>query len=128
VEVARQPIALQPAPAAQVATTRDALANALARELFAMLTEGRATFWTAVHEPFLNRDLTRDTVRRVMALGAQHAAERGTTVADLFQVARADQKRFFTFLRKHDCQTGPALRNGHDGGRSSGKSNDAQVA
>jgi len=62
-----------------------------------------------------------------VALGAEHAAERATTLADLFQVARSEQKRFFTFLRKHDCQAPPTVRRGHDGG-SDGKGNDARVA
>ena len=127
-EVARQPILLQPAPPASVAEPREALADALARELFATLTEGRATFWQAVYEPFMSRDLTRDTVRRLVGLGLEHAAGHETGIVQLFQIGRSEQKRFFTFLRKHDCHVGPSSRTGQGGGRPPTKGSAAQVA
>jgi transcriptional regulator with GAF, ATPase, and Fis domain len=90
-------------PADPLLAPTEALAERLARELFGRILERRESFWTVVHDPFLARDLTRDTLRRVIRLGMEQVNGRFADLATLFNVPKNDQKRLMTFLRKHDC-------------------------
>ncbi|MGE3842098.1 MAG: hypothetical protein AB7I50_10960, partial [Vicinamibacterales bacterium] len=85
----------------------EALAERVARLLFGRMMERRESFWTAVHDPFMARDLTRDTLRRVIRLALEQVNGRhGDLVAHL-NVPRTDAKRLLAFLRKHDCLSTP---------------------
>jgi two-component system response regulator HydG len=103
-EIRRQPAS---EPAAVVvpadADPREALADAMAREIFNRLTAGGRSFWNEVYEPFMSRDLTRDTLRRLVRLGLQSTSGRYRALIGLFSMERDDYKRFLNFLRKHDC-------------------------
>jgi two-component system nitrogen regulation response regulator NtrX len=81
----------------------EALSERLARDLFGRVLERRDSFWTVVHDPFMARDLTRDTLRRVVRLGLEQVDGRHAELATLFNVQKQDLKRLLTFLRKHEC-------------------------
>jgi DNA-binding NtrC family response regulator len=83
--------------------TTEALAERLARELFGRMLERRESFWVVVHDPFMARDITRDTVRRVLRLGLEQVDGRYADLQTLFNISAPDGKRLIAFLRKHDC-------------------------
>jgi two-component system, NtrC family, response regulator AtoC len=66
-----------------------------------MVREGQ-TFWTAVYQPFMARDLTREDLRALVrhALVLTRGSYKG--VAELFNVP-SDHKRLLNFLRKYQC-------------------------
>jgi DNA-binding NtrC family response regulator len=80
--------------AAQLAPTR-------VDGLIERLTEQRESFWSAVHEPFMARDLTRDDLRTIVRFGL--TATRGSykAVLPLFNLPSHDYKKFLSFLRKY---------------------------
>jgi transcriptional regulator with PAS, ATPase and Fis domain len=61
------------------------------------------SFWSAVYEPFMSRDLTRKDVRDVVRRGL--GATRGSykLLVRLFNMAPTDYKRLLNFLRKNNC-------------------------
>jgi transcriptional regulator with GAF, ATPase, and Fis domain len=65
------------------------------------MTRGEATFWEAVHRPYLNRELSRAEAREIVARGL--GASRGSykRMLALFGVDAADYLRFMDFLRHH---------------------------
>jgi transcriptional regulator with GAF, ATPase, and Fis domain len=73
------------------------------RLLRRMIEEGE-TFWSAVHAPFMDRDLSRDLLRAVVKGGLEHTCGNYRVLVELFNMPRDDYKRFLSFLRKHDCQ------------------------
>jgi transcriptional regulator with GAF, ATPase, and Fis domain len=88
--------AAQPAPI--IAVARDK-----ASELYDRLVHERQSFWSAVYEPFMQRDLTRDDLRAVVAKGLQETRGSYTQLIRLFQLAPGDYKRFLNFLHSHGC-------------------------
>jgi transcriptional regulator with PAS, ATPase and Fis domain len=90
----------------------EALAERLARDLFGRMLERRESFWAVVHDPFMTRDLTRDTLRRVIRLGLEQVDGHHSELATLFNVGKQDAKRLLTFLRKHDCLVAGDLAKG----------------
>jgi hypothetical protein len=81
----------------------EALADAAAQEILRQMTVGGASFWHVVHDPFLARDLTRETVRRVVGLGLERTRGRYEQLPAVFNLTTRDHRRLMTFLRKHDC-------------------------
>jgi two-component system response regulator PilR (NtrC family) len=90
-------------PGAPALPPAEALAQARADEVYARMLERRLSFWTEVYDPFMQRDLTRDTLRRILRRGLDHVGGKYHELTPLFNMARADYKRFVNFLRKHDC-------------------------
>jgi hypothetical protein len=110
-----------PAGATQVpARPIDALADAVARDLYRRVTLGRETFWHAVHDPFLARDLTRDVLKRVVTLGLEQTGGHYSGLADLFRLRREEVKKLMNFLRKHQCLVSPPTSRSHPGATDSG--------
>jgi transcriptional regulator with PAS, ATPase and Fis domain len=72
-------------------------------ELFARMVEGREPFWSAVYEPFMMRDLTRDQVRDLVTRGLEACDGDYKALGTLFNVPGADQKRFVGLLRRYEC-------------------------
>jgi DNA-binding NtrC family response regulator len=70
--------------------------------LFERMVRNGETFWTAVYEPFMSRDLTREDVRTLVRQGLSQTRGGYKAVAALFNVP-ADHKRLLSFLRKHEC-------------------------
>ena len=79
------------------------MAEAVAEECFSAMTKNQESFWTVVYEPFMARDMTRDTVRNIVRLGLQHTKGSYRMCAELFNLPPQDYKRFLNFLQKHDC-------------------------
>jgi DNA-binding NtrC family response regulator len=70
--------------------------------LFQRMVQDGETFWTAVYEPFMARDLTRDDLRALVRQGLSQTRGGYKAVASLFNVP-ADHKKLLSFLRKHEC-------------------------
>jgi len=77
-------------------------ATSKAQVIFDRMVEGREPFWSAVHSPFMTRDLTRTDVREIVARGFQTAGNY-KSLARLFNLPPLDYKRFMNFLRTHGC-------------------------
>jgi DNA-binding NtrC family response regulator len=92
---------------------RRTMARERVDELFERMVAQGAPFWTAVHEPFLERDLTRDDIRALVARGLEATRGSYTHLTALFNIDRADYKKFLNFLHKHGCHLPVArFRNG----------------
>jgi DNA-binding NtrC family response regulator len=78
------------------------LARAAVDLLFERMVRDGETFWTAVYEPFMSRDLTREDLRALVRHGLSQTRGGYKAVAALFNVP-ADHKRLLSFLRKHEC-------------------------
>ena len=93
-------LAAAPVPAAARATAGrpDAAAEYVER-----LSRGES-FWSAVYPAFMRRDLTRDTLRQIVARGLRQTAGNYRFLVSAFNMPPSDYKRFLSFLRKHDCQ------------------------
>jgi transcriptional regulator with PAS, ATPase and Fis domain len=70
--------------------------------LFGRMVRNGETFWTAVYEPFMARDLTRDDVRTLVRQALTHTHGGYKSVASLFNVP-SEHRRLISFLRKYDC-------------------------
>jgi len=71
--------------------------------LFDRLVNGKESFWSAVYEPFMARDLTRHDVREVVRLGLKHTLGNYKLLVTCFNMPPTDYKRFLNFLRKFEC-------------------------
>jgi hypothetical protein len=74
----------------------------VAERLWEHLMAGE-NFWTAVHQPFKNHDLTREDVRGLIARGLQHTRGSYRQLVAEFRLPPSDYKRFLAFLSQHDC-------------------------
>ena len=92
------------APSDDVETLARSHTEALARSYYDRMTRGHETFWTAVCQPFMLRDVTRDTVRAVIRLALAEARGNYRIVLQMFNLPPSDYKRFLSFLQKHDCR------------------------
>jgi DNA-binding NtrC family response regulator len=75
-----------------------------ADRLLHRMVEGGESFWSVVHVPFMERDLSRDLLRAVIRGGLERTYGSYRVLVELFNMPRGDYKRFLSFLRKHDCQ------------------------
>ena len=76
----------------------------VADDLYKRMIEQRESFWTTVYPLFMDREITRASVREVVRRGLEEARGNYKIVARLFNMEQRDYKRFLNFLRKHDCQ------------------------
>jgi hypothetical protein len=60
-------------------------------------------FWSAVYEPFMARDLTREDLRAVISKGLEQTRGSYKLLLELFNVPADDYKKLLAFLRKHQC-------------------------
>jgi transcriptional regulator with GAF, ATPase, and Fis domain len=72
--------------------------------LLRRLLDEHESFWTAVHAPFMERDLSRDQLRGIVRAGLERTSGSYRLLVQLFNMPASDYKRFLGFLRKHDCQ------------------------
>jgi DNA-binding NtrC family response regulator len=92
-----------PTPAADGAALLDRMVN------------GRQSFWTAVYDPFMAHDLTRNDVLHLLRHALDRTRGNVSLLLQLFNLEPGDQDRFLAFLRKHHCllpQQGRALKAG----------------
>jgi transcriptional regulator with PAS, ATPase and Fis domain len=73
-------------------------------DLFNRITERRESFWTVVYPLYMQREITRSSVRDLVRKGLKEARGNYKIVARMFNMEDGDYKRFLNFLRKHDCQ------------------------
>ncbi|HSR67042.1 MAG TPA: sigma 54-interacting transcriptional regulator [Acidobacteriota bacterium] len=74
------------------------------RQAFQQMISGGTDFWRAVRDPFLERDLSRSDVRRLITLGLTESAGSYRKLTALFNLPDKDYKRFMSFLAHHDCK------------------------
>jgi two-component system response regulator AtoC len=72
-------------------------------DAYQRMAAGQESFWTVVYEPFMLRDMTRDSVRTIVRRGLEHTRGSYSLVAQLFNLPATDYKRFMSFLQKYDC-------------------------
>jgi transcriptional regulator with PAS, ATPase and Fis domain len=85
----------------------EALADAVARDLYRRITLGQDSFWAVVHDAFVARDITRDVLRRVVSLGLAQTGGQYSGLAGLFRLRKEEVKKLMNFLRKHQCLVSP---------------------
>jgi hypothetical protein len=91
----------QPAP--QQVAIEHPTAPPRAEELVMRMLQGGECFWSAVYEPFMARDLTRDDVRNVIRRGLSESRGSYKVMLRAFNLEERDYKRLLNFLRKHEC-------------------------
>jgi DNA-binding NtrC family response regulator len=69
---------------------------------FERLLQGES-FWSAVHEPFMSRDMTREDLRHIVRRGLTRTHGSYRQLTTLFNLPTSDYKSLLNFLRKHDC-------------------------
>jgi transcriptional regulator with GAF, ATPase, and Fis domain len=75
-----------------------------AAALYAKLLERRGTFWSLVHEPYLDRDLKRTEVRALIKQGLAETRGSYKKLLELLGVAADDYLKFMDFLRHHNLK------------------------
>jgi hypothetical protein len=63
----------------------------------------RVSFWSEVHEPFMNHDITREDVRQLVREGLAHTRGNYKMLVRAFNMDPRDYKRFLSFLRTYEC-------------------------
>ena len=72
-------------------------------QLYERMVVGGESFWSAVAEPFMSRDITREDIRGVITRGLQHTRGSYKQMLQAFNVPANDYKRLLSFLRKYGC-------------------------
>ena len=73
-------------------------------ELFKRLVTDGESFWTVVYPLFMQREITKTSVRELVKKGLEDSRGNYKIVLRLFNMPPEDYKKFLNFLRKHDCQ------------------------
>jgi transcriptional regulator with PAS, ATPase and Fis domain len=74
-----------------------------AEALFQRIVKDGESFWHAVYEPFMARDITRGDLRVVVTRGLEQTHGNCKRLVRLFNMDDRDYKRFLNFLHKHGC-------------------------
>jgi transcriptional regulator with PAS, ATPase and Fis domain len=101
IDLAELPWCARPADGQPSGHARDR--RRVADDLFDAITTGQTTFWATVYERFINRDLTRQDVRDLIARGLAASGGSYRELLRLFGMAPQDYKRLLNFLVRHDC-------------------------
>jgi hypothetical protein len=67
------------------------------------MVEGRKSFWSAVHNPYKRRDISRENVVALVDLGLQSTKGSYKDLASMFNLKPAEYRRFMDFLRRSNC-------------------------
>jgi transcriptional regulator with PAS, ATPase and Fis domain len=100
-DVGSQPAGRPRASASMTAT--DAAGSAVLQQRLERLMKDRVSFWSEVHKPFMDRDLTRDDVRELVRVGLAHTRGNYKLLVSAFNMPQRDYKRFLSFLRAYQC-------------------------
>jgi transcriptional regulator with PAS, ATPase and Fis domain len=87
----------------QLVVPATSLWERLIDERFNRMTIDHESFWTAVYEPFIRRDMTREAVRAIVRRGLEQTRGSYPLVSTLFNLGEEDYRKFMRFLHKHDC-------------------------
>jgi DNA-binding NtrC family response regulator len=91
------------AAAAAEVRQEEAHGSRVSEMLFDRLLKDGDSFWSAVYEPFMARDLTRADVRELIRMGLEHTRGNYKLLVTGFNMPPEDYKRFLNFLRKYEC-------------------------
>jgi DNA-binding NtrC family response regulator len=80
-----------------------------------MIREGKS-FWTAVYDVFMDRELTKTDVRNIVRYGLQQTQGSYRQLTSLFRMTPREHRRFLAFLYQHDCQVTAGRLAGQDDG------------
>jgi DNA-binding NtrC family response regulator len=102
--IALEDLPWRPAPAVAPAPIqiRDRRRGA-AEALYQRITTESGCFWTDVVEKFIDRELTRQDVRSVIARGLDASGGSYRELLRLFRMEPQDYKRLLNFLVRHNC-------------------------
>jgi transcriptional regulator with PAS, ATPase and Fis domain len=67
-----------------------------------LLTQ-RESFWTTVYAAFMSRDITRNDLRHIVAIGLERTGGSYRDLVGLFNIPADDYKRLLGFLNQHEC-------------------------
>jgi transcriptional regulator with GAF, ATPase, and Fis domain/serine/threonine protein kinase/tetratricopeptide (TPR) repeat protein len=70
---------------------------------FKDLSEGRKDFWSAVHNRYKRRDISREKVLALVDFGLRSTRGNYKTMAAMFRLKERDYRRFMDFLRRSEC-------------------------
>jgi DNA-binding NtrC family response regulator len=73
-------------------------------ELFERIVVRRETFWDAVYEPFMKRDLNRGQVKDLVKRGLADCGGSYQELLGVLNLPKTDYQRFMDFLRHHDLK------------------------
>jgi hypothetical protein len=73
-----------------------------AQRVWQQLARGES-FWTAVHEPFKQRELTRKDLTALIDLGLRRTRGNYRSLLKIVNLPPADYKRFHAFLYQQRC-------------------------
>jgi len=88
---------------ATASATMNAAASAALQQRLDRLMKERVSFWSEVHEPFMNHDITREDVRQLVREGLAHTRGNYKMLVRAFNMDPRDYKRFLSFLRTYEC-------------------------
>jgi len=100
VEVGSQPVSRS---RSSVPSPSSSSASNLLQQRLERLMKDRVSFWSEVHKPFMDRDLTRDDVRELVRVGLTHTRGNYKMLVSAFNMPQRDYKRFLSFLRAYQC-------------------------
>jgi DNA-binding NtrC family response regulator len=89
--------------AESAATTAKVPAKRTADILLERMSSNGESFWSAVYEPFMRRDITREDVRAIISRGLDRTRGNYKALVVSFNLELDDYKRFLSFLRKYQC-------------------------
>jgi transcriptional regulator with PAS, ATPase and Fis domain len=89
------------AEALETATRREQLGRIpiVRDDAIERMAEGRADFWSAVHEPYMDRELNRAEVRDIVLRGLERTRGSYKALLGVFGIAPTDYLKFMDFLR-----------------------------
>ena len=67
------------------------------------LSQGRKDFWSAVHNRYKRRDISREKVVALVDFGLRSTRGNYKRIAAMFRLKGSDYRRFMDFLRRNDC-------------------------
>src|SRR5439155_3321013 len=70
---------------------------------FNELSEGRTDFWSAIHNRYKRRDISREKVVALVDFGLRSTRGSYKTMASMFRLKGREYRRFMDFLRRNDC-------------------------
>jgi DNA-binding NtrC family response regulator/tetratricopeptide (TPR) repeat protein len=70
---------------------------------FKDLSEGRKDFWSAVHNKYKRRDISREKVVALVDFGLRSTQGNYKALASTFHLKQREYRRFMDFLRRNDC-------------------------
>jgi len=73
------------------------------RKWMSDLAEGRKNFWTAIHDRYKSRDISREKVVALMDLGLRTTHGSYKDLASLLHIEPREYRRLMDFLRRNNC-------------------------